>query len=205
MLSQLKLLGIYQRELSKNHGCAGAALEAVAEAAVKDERENRNRPMALREFAELVQKLVIIGPLTSEQGRQLMMLQEMASTTLEAAVKDAVSEDKPFGWYFMDDPKVFTLPGVGFLVGAEPPTDSIDRIPLYARPQASQLNLDYLREMGRLEARIRELEQASAAVPDAVMAERHRIYAALEADPGALWRDQGFQEWRRNRGADSAK
>ena len=36
MLSQLKLLGIYQRELSKNHGCAGAALEAVAEAAVKD-------------------------------------------------------------------------------------------------------------------------------------------------------------------------
>jgi len=36
MLSQLKLLGIYQRELSKTHGCAGAALEAVAEAAVKD-------------------------------------------------------------------------------------------------------------------------------------------------------------------------
>lgn len=36
MLSQLKLLGIYQRELSKNHGCAGAALEAVAQAAVKD-------------------------------------------------------------------------------------------------------------------------------------------------------------------------
>ena len=35
-----------------------------------------------------------------------------------------------------------------------------------ARPQASQLNLDYLREMGRLEARIRELEQASAAVPE---------------------------------------
>jgi hypothetical protein len=30
----------------------------------------------------------------------------------------------------------------------------------------------------------------------AVKAERHRIYAALEADPGALWRDQGFQEWR---------
>ena len=33
-------------------------------------------------------------------------------------------------------------------------------------------------------------------------AERHRIYAALEADPGALWRDQGFQEWRRNRVQD---
>jgi hypothetical protein len=65
-----------------------AGLRAVAEAAVKDERENRNRPMALREFVELVQKLVIIGPLTSEQGRQLMMLQEMASTTLEAAVPD---------------------------------------------------------------------------------------------------------------------
>ena len=123
-----------------------------------------------------------------------------------------------------------------------------------ARPQASQLNLDYLREMGRLEARIRELEQASAAVvdavggdepvawmytdrfgthftdekdeweiaegiesvqplyarpqasaavPDAVMAERHRIYAALEADPSALWRDQGFQGWRRKRGENT--
>lgn len=33
----------------------------------------------------------------------------------------------------------------------------------------------------------------------AAQAERHRIYAAIEADPGALWRDQGFQEWRRNR------
>lgn len=30
-------------------------------------------------------------------------------------------------------------------------------------------------------------------------AERHRIYAALEEDPSALWRDQGFQEWSRNR------
>ena len=33
-------------------------------------------------------------------------------------------------------------------------------------------------------------------------AERHRIYAALEADPGALWRDQGFQEWRASRVQD---
>lgn len=33
----------------------------------------------------------------------------------------------------------------------------------------------------------------------AAQAERHRIYVAIEADPGALWRDQGFQEWRRKR------
>lgn len=39
----------------------------------------------------------------------------------------------------------------------------------------------------------------------AAQAERHRIYAALEADPGALWRDQGFQDWRRNRGAGALK
>ena len=39
-------------------------------------------------------------------------------------------------------------------------------------------------------------------VDEAVMAERHRIYAALEADPGALWRDQGFQEWRKARVQD---
>jgi hypothetical protein len=37
---------------------------------------------------------------------------------------------------------------------------------------------------------------------DGQVIERHRIYAALEADPGALWRDQGFQEWRRNRVQD---
>jgi len=36
----------------------------------------------------------------------------------------------------------------------------------------------------------------------AAQAERHRIYAALEADPGALWRDQGFQEWRSKRNGE---
>lgn len=46
---------------------------------------------------------------------------------------------------------------------------------------------------------------ARAVANAAAQAERHRIYAALEADPSALWRDQGFQEWRRNRGADSVK
>lgn len=34
--------------------------------------------------------------------------------------------------------------------------------------------------------------------------QRHRIYAALEADPGALWRDQGFQEWRSKRNGEVA-
>lgn len=43
------------------------------------------------------------------------------------------------------------------------------------------------------------LSKIEAIIDYAVAAERHRIYAALEADPGALWRDQGFQEWRRNR------
>jgi hypothetical protein len=43
------------------------------------------------------------------------------------------------------------------------------------------------------------LDEIEAIVREAAQAERHRIYAALEADPGALWRDQGFQEWRKNR------
>jgi len=43
------------------------------------------------------------------------------------------------------------------------------------------------------------LSHFRAVAEAAAQAERHRIYAALEADPGALWRDQGFQEWRRNR------
>lgn len=37
----------------------------------------------------------------------------------------------------------------------------------------------------------------------AAQAERHRIYAALEADPGALWRDHGFQEWRSKRNIEA--
>lgn len=45
----------------------------------------------------------------------------------------------------------------------------------------------------------RTLDLIEAIVREAAQAERHRIYAALEADPGALWRDQGFQEWRKNR------
>lgn len=49
------------------------------------------------------------------------------------------------------------------------------------------------------------LDTVEAIVRETAQAERHRIYAALEEDPGALWRDQGFQDWRRNRGADSVK
>lgn len=43
------------------------------------------------------------------------------------------------------------------------------------------------------------INRLRAVAEAAAQAERHRIYAALEADPGALWRDQGFQEWRKNR------
>lgn len=32
--------------------------------------------------------------------------------------------------------------------------------------------------------------------------QRHRIDASIEADPGALWRDQGFQEWRSKRNGE---
>lgn len=113
-----------------------AGVKAVAEAAVRDERENRNRPMALREFAELVQKLVIIGPLTSEQGRQLMMLQEMASTTLEAAVKDAVGGE-PVGWQYKETRDDGTWSAwIGCCVRLEENEYRQCR-PLYTRPQAS--------------------------------------------------------------------
>lgn len=43
------------------------------------------------------------------------------------------------------------------------------------------------------------LDTVETIVREAAQAERHSIFAALEADPGALWRDQGFQEWRKNR------
>ena len=46
------------------------------------------------------------------------------------------------------------------------------------------------------------LDEIEAIVREAAQAERHRIYAALEADPCALWRDQGFQEWRASRVQD---
>lgn len=47
------------------------------------------------------------------------------------------------------------------------------------------------------------LDEIEAIVREAAKAERHRIYAALEADPGALWRDQGFQEWRSKRNIEA--
>ena len=49
---------------------------------------------------------------------------------------------------------------------------------------------------GEREWPVKKLADLCAVVQLAAQAERHRIYAALEADPGALWRDQGFQEWR---------
>lgn len=39
-------------------------------------------------------------------------------------------------------------------------------------------------------AGLRAVAEASA------QAERHRIFAAIDADYGAFLRDQGFQEWR---------
>lgn len=55
------------------------------------------------------------------------------------------------------------------------------------RPAADGIYTHHLMDFAR------QIELAAA------QAERHRIYAALEADPGALWRDQGFQEWRSKR------
>jgi len=145
MLSDELLRPIYVEAFNKamhdKNSVADAGLtglRAVAEAALKDERENRNRPMALREFAELVQKLVIIGPLTSEQGRQLMMLQEMASTTLEAAVKDAVGG-------VVAELRAVTCPrccGSGDSASGRTPCGGCDgsgsvQDVFYARPQAS--------------------------------------------------------------------
>ena len=49
---------------------------------------------------------------------------------------------------------------------------------------------------GEREWPVKKLADLCEVVKLAAQAERHRIYAALEADPGALWRDQGFQEWR---------
>ena len=94
----------------------------------------------------------------------------------EAAVKDAVGGDEPVAWMYTDRFGThFTDEKDEWEIA-----EGIESVqPLYARPQAS------------------------AAVPDAVMAERHRIYAALEADPSALWRDQGFQGWRRKRGENT--
>lgn len=48
------------------------------------------------------------------------------------------------------------------------------------------------------------LDLIEAIVREVAQAERHRIYAALEADPGALWRDHGFQEWRSKRNGEVA-
>ena len=131
-----------------------AGVKAVAEAAVKDERENRNRPMALREFAELVQKLVIIGPLTSEQGRQLMMLQEMASTTLEAAVKDAVGGEV-VAWFklFKGEPQL-----VPYKTFIHEDAVSTGWQPLYTRPQASAAVPEYLYSIAEGQWWIKELE-----------------------------------------------
>lgn len=58
---------------------------------------------------------------------------------------------------------------------------------------------------GEREWTVKQMSELCEVVQLAAQSERHRIYAALESDPGALWRDQGFQEWRRNRGADSVK
>lgn len=68
-------------------------------------------------------------------------------------------------------------------------------------PSPSVLPLDKLDMLYRL---IHRSSYASGH-KDGRIYERDRLFAMLETDPSALWRDQGFQEWRRNRGADAAK
>lgn len=56
----------------------------------------------------------------------------------EAAVRAEREGAEPFGWYFMDDPKVYTMPGSGFRVGPDRPADTLHASPLYLHPpQAS--------------------------------------------------------------------
>lgn len=43
------------------------------------------------------------------------------------------------------------------------------------------------------------LDKVEAIVADAIAAERERMYAMLEADTSAIWRDQGFRQWRERR------
>lgn len=61
-----------------------------------------------------------------------------AEALAEAAVQAEREGAEPFGWYFMDDPKVYTMPGSGFRVGPDRPADTLHASPLYLHPpQAS--------------------------------------------------------------------
>ena len=53
---------------------------------------------------------------------------------IDNPAEQPVSQE-PFGWYFMDDPKVFAMPGSGFHIGKEPPMDCLSATPLYTAPQ----------------------------------------------------------------------
>lgn len=142
-----------------------SGLRAVAEAAVKDERDLVERlkleaqihaQEARTANATIAEIYQIVSGGKGEPGNwhgAEPVRQRIAE--LEAAVKDAAGGDDPFG-YFRTEAFGWT----------DCKQDDVGAKPLYERPQTSQLNLDYLREMGRLEARIRELEQASAAVPE---------------------------------------
>lgn len=112
---------------------------------------------ALERLVAVVVKRNCDGMEWGDNFGELMSALGVSSEALahQPAVKDAVGGDEPFG-YFRTEAFGWTDCG----------QDDVGAKPLYARPQTSQLNLDYLREMGRLEARIRELEQASAAVPE---------------------------------------
>lgn len=58
--------------------------------------------------------------------------QDFAWQAWQAAIAaDRAARAEPVGWYFADDPKVYTLPGGGFRLGKEKPEDTLFAVPLY--------------------------------------------------------------------------
>lgn len=63
----------------------------------------------------------------------------------------------------------------------------------------------YMQDSGRTVYDAELAEAFEAGRNEAALAERHRIYAAIDADYGAFLRDQGFQEWRTKKQQEKTK
>lgn len=220
MLSDDDLKKAYWKARSEIGGDA-AGLRAVAEAAVKDAMkdlsalgfESTVRVEGKEPFGFLIcDSRMQSEDFTRERPEHCGQHETIVALYLGEpdAVKDAVGGDEPVAWEFQHEDTGLTMYECPQQVewGFEKNNPRWKKIgPVYRRPQASQLNLDYLREMGRLEARIRELEQASAAVPeDAIDAVSKAMTKAwqlgqdywrqADGDTQAEWDESGHTEVR---------
>lgn len=93
---------------------------------------------------EELAKLLGIGEFTTKATETTLVA--IAESVEQAVINKLKEGVEPVGHYFCDDPKVFAMPGGGYIPGPIPPENTLYYTPLYLHPdpQVAELRVELL-------------------------------------------------------------